>query len=176
MKVRLDFVTNSSSSSYICDVSGSVESGWDLSLEDAQMYQCENSHTFCDDYLIGDLEKATYEEVHSRLVKLINSYEGRDNNDYAMRFLKDNRRALASLEENKDDEDAVQEIAESNLEWGDRYSVPSSHCPICTMNNLSDSDALKYFLKVSRITKEQVLSGVRDRFGTYTEFKDFIRS
>ena len=56
MKIRSGFVSNSSSSSFICDVCGRMESGWDASLSDFEMYECENGHTLCEDELIGDTE------------------------------------------------------------------------------------------------------------------------
>ena len=37
-KYRKDFVTNSSSSSFVCDVCGETASGWDMGLSDAGMY------------------------------------------------------------------------------------------------------------------------------------------
>lgn len=46
MKVRKGFVSNSSSSSFICDLSGQVESGMDCCLTDVDMVQCEKGHTF----------------------------------------------------------------------------------------------------------------------------------
>jgi len=46
MKIRRGFVANSSSSTYICDVCGDVESGMDLGLEELSMYQCSNGHYF----------------------------------------------------------------------------------------------------------------------------------
>ncbi len=54
MKIRKGFVSNSSSSSFICDVSGEVQSGWDLLLSDAEMYKCEMGHIFCEDYIVKD--------------------------------------------------------------------------------------------------------------------------
>jgi len=48
MKIRSGFVSNSSSSSFICDICGGDESGWDLCLEDAEMFECENGHTLHD--------------------------------------------------------------------------------------------------------------------------------
>jgi hypothetical protein len=47
MKIRKCFVSNSSSSSYVCDVCGEEVGGWDMCLSDADMCQCVNQHTFC---------------------------------------------------------------------------------------------------------------------------------
>jgi hypothetical protein len=51
MKVRLGFVSNSSSSSFICSVCGEVESGMDASLSDFGMFECKNGHTVCESHL-----------------------------------------------------------------------------------------------------------------------------
>lgn len=46
MKVRKGFVSNSSSSSFICDLTGDVEGGYDCCLTDVDMVECEKGHTF----------------------------------------------------------------------------------------------------------------------------------
>lgn len=46
MKIRVGFVSNSSSSSFICDVCGAEYSGIDISLSDYDMCICENYHHF----------------------------------------------------------------------------------------------------------------------------------
>lgn len=46
MKVRKGFVSNSSSSSFVCDITGSVESGMDCGLSDFEMVGCAGGHTF----------------------------------------------------------------------------------------------------------------------------------
>ena len=55
MKIRSGFVSNSSSSSFMCDFCGSVESGY-ASLSDVEMIECRNGHTLCDHHAI-DLQK-----------------------------------------------------------------------------------------------------------------------
>ena len=60
MKVRYGFVSNSSSSSFICDISGESEGGWDASLSDVGMVCCENGHTFYAQYLIDNKDGASY--------------------------------------------------------------------------------------------------------------------
>ena len=56
MKIRSGFVSNSSSSSFLCDVCGCMESGYDASLADMEMHECVNGHTVCDSVcgLYGD--------------------------------------------------------------------------------------------------------------------------
>lgn len=56
MKKRNGFVTNSSSSSFICDVCSRTEAGYDMSLSDAQMYTCKEGHTFCEEHVIGTID------------------------------------------------------------------------------------------------------------------------
>lgn len=46
MKVRTGFVSNSSSSSFICDLTGNTEGGWDASLSDFEMVECAKGHVF----------------------------------------------------------------------------------------------------------------------------------
>lgn len=47
MKIRTGFVSNSSSSSFTCAVCGTTESGWDACLEEMGFIQCENEHIHC---------------------------------------------------------------------------------------------------------------------------------
>lgn len=44
MKIRKGFVSNSSSSSFICDTTGEIFSNRDASLSDFELCECENNH------------------------------------------------------------------------------------------------------------------------------------
>jgi len=70
MKIRKGFVSNSSSSSFVCDVCGEQSSGWDMSYDEAEMVCCKNGHDFCEKHLLGentldvlqDEERADFDE------------------------------------------------------------------------------------------------------------------
>lgn len=59
MKYRNGFISNSSSSSFICNFCGREESGYDLGLSDAEMCECENGHIFCESEILK-LPNETY--------------------------------------------------------------------------------------------------------------------
>ena len=65
-KYRLDFVTNSSSSSFVCCVCGGDESGWDLSLYEAEMYECTNGHVFHEDCANREILRKVLEEAEEK--------------------------------------------------------------------------------------------------------------
>ena len=56
MKIRNGFVSNSSSSSFVCAVCGREESGMDMSLTDCEMSECVNGHIICNDELLEDVK------------------------------------------------------------------------------------------------------------------------
>jgi hypothetical protein len=58
MKTRLGFVSNSSSSSFVCCVCGEIESERDCSLADMDMNECEHSHVFHNHCVEGYLKRA----------------------------------------------------------------------------------------------------------------------
>lgn len=52
MKIRNGFVSNSSSSSFICEICGADESGYNMTYEDACMVSCQNGHLICREHLL----------------------------------------------------------------------------------------------------------------------------
>lgn len=63
-KVRSGFVSNSSSSSFICVVCGNEASGWDICLSEADMVECVKGHVFCSGHLLEkEKEEATANEL-----------------------------------------------------------------------------------------------------------------
>lgn len=65
MKFRKGFVTNSSSSSFICQICGNVESGFDIGYNDAGFVGCENGHEFCEKHILYPDNKEWMEYIYT---------------------------------------------------------------------------------------------------------------
>lgn len=194
MKFRKDFVTNSSSSSYVCELCGRVESGFDISLSDAGMVECVNGHTFCAD---EQLQRPSKEEMIKMI--LMNGYSERYNYGTGEYIIMS--------------EEELTEMGEDIL-WekfcteGGSYGVPESVCPICQFIEYSECDLSEYLLKEYGIPRDEVFAEVKknnkrrrklydneyityvcqhyglnpaeivagwsERFGTYSKFKKWL--
>ena len=146
MKVRKDFVTNSSSSSFICEICGAEASGWDMTLWEAEMVRCKNNHLFCEDEMIEKTETEWVEFYEKEL----NSYPSNPTDTWGMKM------------------DYLREFEE-------RYSVHEEFCPICQMQVLNDTDFMDYMCKKLDITREYALREIQNKFDSYREFRDWIK-
>ena len=183
MKYRKDFVTNSSSSSYTCEICGATESGWDISLEEAEMVECVNGHTICNDELLEVPRKELIQ-------KLLESGYDKESEE----------------ELNNHDDDSLSDIFWSYCD--NRYCAPEEFCPICQFIEYSQYDLAKYLEKKYKVSRESVfekvkavnkrrrklydseyvtevcsqfdlnpadvVAGLKEEFGTYHRFKTYI--
>lgn len=147
MKIRTSFVTNSSSSSFVCEICGRSESGWDISLEEADMMECVNGHVFCRH------EALEWPSKQDMIKTILENEYNKDCWDGGTRSYRD-----YSEEELLDmDEETlfVQFISESY------YSVPESMCPICQFIEYSDCDLSKYLFKTYSVSRDEVFAEVK---------------
>ena len=192
MKYRKCHVTNSSSSSFVCDICGRVESGWDMGIEDVEMYECVNGHTFCWDEAL-DVNKED-------LIKMILE-EGWNVKTY---YNADDRVFTEEELNNMEIETIIDDIIPESY-----YEVPECFCPICNFIEYFESDLCKYLLKEYGVPRDEVfaevkafnkrrkklydneyityvcrrfnlnpteiVAGWKDRFGTYAAFKEYLR-
>lgn len=135
MKYRKDFVTNSSSSSYVCECCGATESGWDIGLSEAGMFYCTNGHTLCDE----ELANIGKEKLIQKLVSEFN-FADKD---------------IANCSEG--------ELVETLLEQGDvRWGkLGEDFCPICQFSVYSEDDMAKYLEKKYGVSRDEVLAEIK---------------
>jgi hypothetical protein len=170
MKIRKGFVSNSSSSSYICDICGEQAVGYDISLSDYEMYQCVNGHIFCESHMKAIpveylLIKASLEENVTKWTE----YYNQNNSQNYKHYMDD---AIQEL----NDFNQLSEVEADDLDdYGDllselRYEYPAEFCPICRFDYLSKDDLYKY-INIDDIKKEIV-----EKFDNYEDFKSHLNN
>ena len=78
MKKRLGFVSNSSSSSFLCDVCEQEGCGYDASPSDFDMAVCEKYHTFCYDHAIEPEKPCTVTNYDGSVSTYENMFEAEE--------------------------------------------------------------------------------------------------
>ena len=175
MKVRTGFVSNSSSSSFICDVSGGIESGYDMSVEEAGMYSCERGHTFDRSYAVYESMEHLPVEVKNKLVAKFQVSFPYDNRPREEREKEYNENFKKFLEETSQEElDRMWEDEEYDEDARCGYEVPREMCPICSFKELSLDDVKLYLYKKLGKTNEEVMAEIKETFKDYTEFNKYI--
>jgi hypothetical protein len=166
MKIRAGFVSNSSSSSFTCDICGEDVSGWDLSISDSGMCQCQNGHTFCEGHQRGGVEELTTDQKREILVAKaqnakLNDYWTAEKRDEEVQQMKDL------------DEDEVEENYE---DFKSDAGVDPRYCPICQFEKPYVPDLFKYLVKRNTEPANVILEEVKNKFKTYDGFLDYIRT
>lgn len=197
MKFRTSFVTNSSSSSYVCEICGRSESGWDLCLSECDMYECVNGHIFCCDEA---LEKPTKEEMIKTILE--NEYNKECWDGSLLDYREFTEEEISAMNEDI--------IFEKFMSEGGYYDVPECMCPICQFIEYSEYDLSAYLLKEYGVSRDEVfeevkqlnkrrkklyeneyityvckkfdlnpteiVAGWKEKFSTYHKFKRYLRS
>lgn len=174
MKFRNGFVTNSSSSSFVCEVCGRSDGGYDVYLDGVQMVQCENGHIYCLSHLIQKpnlAHKMKYirETDKKQRTSAFNTKTASEIDKLAKELLSE------VFKEDYEDE----EIEEMDLYDAEIYEIdekPAIFCPICMMEDIPDYILKNYLLKKYGITYEEVKEDMNKNFGSLDELMEAIKN
>lgn len=154
MKFRKDFVTNSSSSSFVCDITGSTESGWDMCLSEAEMVECTCGHTFYSRFLEKDVEDLEDKEIMDYLDVYF------EDRSYGKDYYKEWKQELEGQE--KLSEETRERIFEY-MEWSSGYELPDILCPICSFKVVQTDNLIMYLNKLTSLTKAEAFKIVKEQ-------------
>lgn len=180
MKIRYAFVSNSSTSSFLCEVCGHQEAGHDsLGPSDYGFYYCQNEHELCEDCLLNgpaahvdEPEKEDF-ETEEEYVKAFDAwdeiygYHGGDTqpetNCPICQFIEPSQRDGAKYLEKK-------------------YSVPRDEvfAVVKAANRrrrkLYDHEYITYVCQKHSVNLADLLPKLKEEFGTYKKFQEYLRS
>lgn len=166
MKYRKGFVTNSSSSSFICEICNNIETGYDLTMYDANMVECENNHTFCLRHIVENPsreQKIKYIKHKKSTYKSLPFYLWED--EKIDKLLEDEFGISPILVADKDfiyDEDCD-------------GIIPTLFCPICNLDYIPDDLKLQYLLKSIGKYDKELKKEIFDKFLTIEDLEEFLK-
>jgi hypothetical protein len=149
MKIRQAFVANSSSSSFICEICGHTETGYDGGYSDFGYIECVNGHVICDEHLLGQDEDCPSYEVPEQYCPIcqFQEYSQPEMVEYLKKVYK--------------------------VEWNDVFQIIKSVNR--RRKKLYASEYITEVLKQNNITDDSVMEALRSQFSSYDEFIKFTR-
>lgn len=154
MKIRTGFVSNSSSSSFVCDLCGRSQTGYDLTPEEAEMVICVNGHTICISEMMEDLPDLDEVPIGEQKKYLLDYWE--EYKEDEIRYYK----IKAGEASDKEIFDWFSSIKEDEGRGG-YDEIDEKYCPICQMISFANSDLAAYLLKKTGITRDEVFNIVK---------------
>lgn len=158
MKLRYGFVSNSSTTSFTCEICGRTESYYDSSsCTDYGFVRCENDHGICEEEALeGELTEEQQEELNNEGYDIsekqcpICQFQVISNSDIK-KYLKKEKKV--------DEAEAFAEIKKINK----RRKV------------LRENEYVQYVCRKFLLTEESLLKETKERFGTYIKFLNYLR-
>lgn len=145
MKIRSGFVSNSSSSSFICNICGYSYAGYDGEY-DVEHFTCVNKHKICED-CFDSITKIIKKMELNEILEIIDV----DLNDEELETIDKEEFLLSHLAK--------------------EFYISSTFCPICHLEDIPDEFLLKFLLKKNNISREDLCQEIRCKYHNLDELK-----
>jgi len=166
MKIRQSFVSNSSSSSFVCEICGHSDSGWDFNIKDVGMVQSlEGESVYCEEHI-------NVEDV-GKFIKCVVSGNASNDLSCKMMQIEHNFEELEKDSESMSDHDLGEKYFEDILDIF-RFEIPQELCPISNLQEIPDHTILHYLLMKTNTTISDVINEIKDKFTSYSKLNEYI--
>ena len=154
MKKRSGFVSNSSTSSFVCNLCGEKYTGWDASPWDIDYgcYICPNAHVMCDEHITEVLVCIPEDEEDYTIsleecpVCQFKAYSSVEMASYLLKTRKVSR------------DEVFAKIKEANK----------------IRKKLYDEEYITYVCQEHSLTEDSLLKELKEKFGTFDKYNEFI--
>lgn len=161
MKIRLGFVSNSSTSSFVCEICGHQEAGSDsVGMDEYGFIECVNNHTICmDEALEGlsEIEHGETEECEEYPYAVPEKYCPICN--FHVLSQKDMRRYFLK-ESGISEAEVFEEVKKFNKR----------------RKKLYDAEYVRYVMEKKKIFENDLIAELKGKFSTYSEFLESIHN
>lgn len=151
MKIRLGFVANSSSSSFVCDVCGNTETGYSCGPSDFEMSYCENEHLMCNEHALHD--------------------ETIDDDDYGS-VIPESACPICQMQIYSQSEMVKYLQKTRNVSWGEVFEQIKSVNK--RRKKLYNFEYIKEVFTRYELTEDSIMDEIRTKFKNYGEYRDFL--
>lgn len=150
MKIRSGFISNSSSSSFICDVCDYLETSWDGDFNVLISF-CNAGHEVCSEHI----DNLPIEHKAMAILGDSNFINELDSKD--LELIKRGDREIINLT-----------FSNYRSQFND---IPEIICPICSFIIIPDWCIIKYLLEKNNKTKKEITEEIKNKYGTLRNFK-----
>jgi len=165
MKIRSDFVSNSSASSFVCEVCGNRYNGWDGEYEDdIREYGCVNGHTFCSECVMESDSKCPH--GHDDAYPLVCESEDYDECS--------NCESYTSKESLPEESCLACQLKMISFRDKIKYLRKKSGMSKDEILGKTRKDGAGKLLKQLNMTDQDIVNEIHERFKTYADFTKYI--
>lgn len=184
MKIREGFVSNSSTTSFTCDACGNVIAYNDnCSLEDYGVITftpcnhgvCECNHPDMDDEEIQKKWKAGALAAVKEELELEYAEKQEPNRWNSKENIQNRCDAFKNILEGNFEDFEEFRKAVNDFEYDWRNFMPSTVCPVCTLESLGYDYIIQYVIVKYGLKLGEVENEIKEKFGTFDKFSKWLK-